>query len=173
MQASINSKLDVTIRQVAREDLPKLEQALTQVFPEDGHIIARYVEEIFEKVKPFSYIALLADSIIGFAIACVEDRYTGHILYIGVVEQYRRRKIGTRLMCATLRRLFESLDIEKVFLEVKVGNTSAILFYKKFGFTIVRRVPKYYIDGSDCYIMELYREVYERVVSSLCSTFQC
>ena len=43
--------------------------------------------------------------------------------------------------------------VESLFLEVRVSNTPAINLYKKFGFKIVRRIPYYYRDGEDAYVM--------------------
>ena len=40
-----------------------------------------------------------------------------------------------------------------ITLEVKSHNEAAVSFYQKFGFEIDRKVPNYYEDGSDAYVM--------------------
>ena len=45
--------------------------------------------------------------------------------------------------------------IQTVTLEVRVGNTAAINFYKKYGFEIETTKPHYYDNGEDAYYMIL------------------
>ena len=49
--------------------------------------------------------------------------------------------------------IFKNCDIHRITLEVKSHNDVAVAFYKKFGFVIDRKVPNYYEDGSDAYVM--------------------
>jgi len=44
-------------------------------------------------------------------------------------------------------------DTTEVYLEVRVSNTPAISLYEKLGFRVVGRIPRYYSDGEDAYIM--------------------
>jgi len=170
MQADV-----IVVHRIAEHDLPDLEKAIKAVFPEDGHIVARYVQEILPRVKPFSYIArsLTSREVVGFVISTLEDRWTGHVLYLGVLPQHRGKHLGTKLMCMTLLDLFKFSSIEKVYLEVNTRNTAAIRLYAKLRFTVTRLVERYYSDGSDCYVMTLTREVYERETRELCVRFLC
>ena len=49
--------------------------------------------------------------------------------------------------------IFKNIDIHRITLEVKSHNEAAVSFYQKFGFEIDRKVPNYYEDGSDAYVM--------------------
>ena len=42
---------------------------------------------------------------------------------------------------------------KSVLLEVRVSNTKARKLYERFGFKIVKRKERYYMDGEDAYIM--------------------
>ena len=74
---------------------------------------------------------------------------TADLLNIVVDDDYRQKGIGTIL----LEYLFKDASIERIMLEVRVNNFTAISFYKKNGFKIVRTIKNYY-DGEDAYSME-------------------
>ncbi|MDO5708160.1 MAG: ribosomal protein S18-alanine N-acetyltransferase [Andreesenia angusta] len=77
----------------------------------------------------------------------------GQITNIAVREKYRRAGIGKNLL-SNLIDLLENRGVKTIVLEVRVKNESAINLYKKFGFDIVGKRPKYYTDNNeDAYIM--------------------
>jgi ribosomal protein S18 acetylase RimI-like enzyme len=43
--------------------------------------------------------------------------------------------------------------MNKIYLEVKVDNITAIYFYVKHGYRIKERIPSFYINGEDAYVM--------------------
>ena len=78
------------------------------------------------------------------------DRY--EIAYIEVKEEYRNKKIGSKLM----EYLIEKGNNQKIYnitLEVNINNVYAIKLYKKYDFVVVATREKYY-DGVDGYLME-------------------
>ena len=72
------------------------------------------------------------------------------LLYIVVEPIYRRKNIGTEL----INYLIQNKEFEKIMLEVRCDNSSAIKLYKKFNFKIINIREKYY-DGQDAYVMEM------------------
>ena len=72
------------------------------------------------------------------------------LLYIVVEPIYRRKNIGTEL----INYLIQNKKFEKIMLEVRCDNSSAIKLYKKFNFKIINIREKYY-DNIDAYVMEL------------------
>lgn len=70
------------------------------------------------------------------------------LLYIVVDEEYRNKKIGSRLMDYLIN------NSKKIMLEVRCDNKSAINLYKKYNFMIINIRKKYYND-MDGYVMEL------------------
>ena len=76
-----------------------------------------------------------------------------HIIAIGVRDGYRRLGIGEGLLIATIE-LAQILNANVVTLEVRASNEIAQELYKKYGFRVVGRRPRYYSsDGEDAIIM--------------------
>jgi ribosomal-protein-alanine N-acetyltransferase len=76
-----------------------------------------------------------------------------HIIAIGVKNGYRRLGIGEGLLIATIE-LAQTLNSNVVTLEVRASNEIAQELYKKYGFQVVGRRPRYYSsDGEDAIIM--------------------
>ncbi len=76
-----------------------------------------------------------------------------HISTIAVHPDYRSRGLGEVLLAGMLGRGI-ALDAEYSVLEVRVGNTTAINLYRKYGFEVVGRRKNYYRDnGEDAFLM--------------------
>ncbi len=90
--------------------------------------------------------------VVGYLIAW--GRIEVHIANIAVAAEWRNQGIGTELMKRALE-FATGQQAESVFLEVRVSNTGAQRFYRRFGFvpTYVRR--GYYENGEDALVMEL------------------
>lgn len=89
------------------------------------------------------------DILVGFLI--YEQVYeTIDLLYIVVEPIYRRKNIGTKL----LNYLIQTKEFEKIMLEVRCDNSSAIKLYKKFNFKIINIRENYY-NNMDAYVMEM------------------
>jgi ribosomal-protein-alanine acetyltransferase len=77
----------------------------------------------------------------------------GHVISIAVLQEYRRRGIGSALMSEALKLFEKKYDVDSVYLEVRVSNQPAINMYEKFGFVKARIIRGYYRDGEDAYVM--------------------
>jgi ribosomal-protein-alanine N-acetyltransferase len=76
-----------------------------------------------------------------------------HITTIGVTPKYRGRGLGEVLFVTMLEEAVRR-DVTWVTLEVRVTNHSAQNLYRKYGFTIQGRRPRYYSDNNeDAFIM--------------------
>ena len=105
------------------------------------------IEELINDNKIIGYYD--NDVLVGFLI--YEQVYEIiDLLYIVVEPIYRRKNIGTKL----INYLIQNKEFEKIMLEVRCDNSSAIKLYKKFNFKIINIREKYY-DGQDAYVMEL------------------
>ena len=82
----------------------------------------------------------------------MKEENLGHIIALAIDRKYRGQHIATRLLMMAVT-IFRNMGVPKITLEVKSQNTVAVSFYKKFGFEIDRKVPNYYEDGSDAYVM--------------------
>lgn len=86
-----------------------------------------------------------------------------HITTFAVLPEYRRRKIGERL----LQRLFviaEELEAEWLTLEVRVSNLAAQRLYEKYGFRRAGVRRRYYSDNSEDALIMWTERIKERAV---------
>ncbi|MFL7893372.1 MAG: ribosomal protein S18-alanine N-acetyltransferase [Anaerolineales bacterium] len=78
-----------------------------------------------------------------------------HIATIAVHPDYRNQGIATKLIEAVLLEA-EGKGACKAMLEVRTSNQAAQTLYQKFGFQVVHRRRKYYIDNKeDALLMNL------------------
>lgn len=76
-----------------------------------------------------------------------------HIISIGVREGHRRLGIGEGLLIATIE-LAQMSNANVVTLEVRASNEVAQRLYRKYGFRLMGRRPRYYSsNGEDAIIM--------------------
>jgi ribosomal-protein-alanine N-acetyltransferase len=87
-------------------------------------------------------------------VACIDKRLLGwccarsfgdeaELLKIGVQRQHRRLAIGTELLMVLEERLLES-GVERIFLDVRSKNDTALAFYQRSGFTVIHRRINYF-----------------------------
>ena len=94
----------------------------------------------------------LPENIVGFSGFWMMMK-EAHIIAIGVRDGYRRLGIGEGLLIATIE-LAQMVNAYVVTLEVRASNETAQSLYKKYGFRVIGRRPKYYSsDGEDAIIM--------------------
>lgn len=72
---------------------------------------------------------------------------------ICTAEMYRRCGRG-KLVLARLEEEAKGRGAKRMFLEVRVSNSSAILMYLKDGFQGIYARPRYYKDGEDALVMK-------------------
>ena len=94
------------------------------------------------------YVYLEADKVVGFL------EYENHfeitdIINIAVAEYCQNKGIGETL----INYLINNTESDKIMLEVRENNASALNLYNKCGFSEINRRKKYY-DGEDAIIME-------------------
>jgi ribosomal-protein-alanine N-acetyltransferase len=77
----------------------------------------------------------------------------GHIITIDVVSAVRRFGIGSKLLAAAEERL-QSAGVTQVFLEAAVDNQTALAFYKRHDYFVVKTLPRYYSNGLDAFVLQ-------------------
>jgi len=97
-------------------------------------------------------IELSGKTIVGFGIGMLEPGSVGHIIAVGVDPLWRRRGFGQMLVEALEGGFYEQ-GATVVRLEVRVGNIAAQHLYRKLGYSITQRLPHYYTNGDDAYLM--------------------
>ncbi len=158
---------DVVIRSARQEDLPKVVVINRKELPEN------YPYSFFEfilKLNPDVFLVAEKDGeIVGYLMAHVErgksliniyedlpkevkEGPTIHLLSIAVLSDYQGIGIGTKLLRELIERAKEK-GVKYIYLEVRVSNKKAINLYEKMGFEKYKRIPMYYMDGEDAYLM--------------------
>jgi len=72
------------------------------------------------------------------------------IVTVGVDPDMRGHGIGEQL----LRACEAQFDLPRFRLQVRKSNAPAVALYKKLNYTVIDRLPHYYGDGEDAYLME-------------------
>jgi ribosomal-protein-alanine N-acetyltransferase len=102
-------------------------------------------------------VGLQDEEIMGFVIA---DRFrprralrsVGKIITIDVAPPAQHSGLGTLLMSAAEAELKKE-GCDYVSLEVAVDNEPALRFYKKHGYSVLKILPRYYLDSIDGLLM--------------------
>jgi len=106
----------------------------------------------FKRLFSYERRLNMPENIVGFSGFWMMMK-EAHIIAIGVRDGYRRLGIGEGLLIATIE-LAQIVDANVVTLEVRASNEIAQELYKKYGFQVVGRRPRYYSsDGEDAVIM--------------------
>jgi [ribosomal protein S18]-alanine N-acetyltransferase len=80
------------------------------------------------------------------------SRSMGKIITIDVAPEAQHSGLGTLLMSAAEGEL-KSAGCDYVSLEVAVDNEPALKFYKKHGYSVLKVLPRYYLDSIDGLLM--------------------
>ena len=106
------------------------------------------------KAEKHFLAAPFADAAIaGFIVAEAGARARGHIITIDVIGAARRFGVGSLLLRGAEDRLISS-ECRSVELETAVDNVSALTFYKRHGYSVVRIYARYYANGVDALVLE-------------------
>jgi ribosomal-protein-alanine N-acetyltransferase len=97
-------------------------------------------------------VARCEDKIVGFVLAHHDRRGFGHIVTLDVDPAQRRSGLGSTLIQAIETRC-RDLDLTSVFLEVAVNNRTALGFYKKHGYSVLKTLRRYYPGDLDGLLM--------------------
>jgi [ribosomal protein S18]-alanine N-acetyltransferase len=88
----------------------------------------------------------------GFLVA-EADRGSGHIITIDVIAAARRSGVGSLLLRAAEDRL-RAAGCRSVELETAVDNVSALSFYKRLGYSVIKTFPRYYSNAVDALVLQ-------------------
>jgi [ribosomal protein S18]-alanine N-acetyltransferase len=110
-----------------------------------------------ELPSSLTLVAERASKIEGFVIADAfrarrASRLTGRIITIDVAAPAQGTGAGAMLMAAAETEL-KNAGCDLICLEVAVDNARALRFYKKLGYTVLKTLPRYYLDSIDGLLM--------------------
>lgn len=100
----------------------------------------------------FCLIAEASGETVGFILAEVSAR-RAHVITLDVLEPFRRRSIGSRLLDAVEQAAAER-GAPRMVLETATTNHAAIALWKKHGYRELVTIADYYGPGRDAFEME-------------------
>jgi ribosomal-protein-alanine N-acetyltransferase len=145
------------VRRYRPEDFPRLLE-IDQICFIEGIAYSREEMSYFLGVPTaISLVGEQAEEIMGFIIA---DRFRprrasrsmGKIITIDVAPSAQHSGLGTLLMSSGEAELKQA-GCDYVSLEVAVDNEPALRFYKKHGYSVLKVLPRYYLDSIDGLLM--------------------
>jgi ribosomal-protein-alanine N-acetyltransferase len=149
-----------TLRQFAPADLDAVVGINRICLPEN--YASYFFMDVFNTLPETFIVAEAQGILVGYIMCRMEHGFSdlrklrfakkGHIVSVAVIPNYRNQGIASSLVEQALLGL-SALDADESYLEVRTNNEPAISLYNKMGFEITRRIPRYYYDGSDAYVM--------------------
>lgn len=147
----------IRVRQYQPEDFSRLLEIDQSCFIEGIAYSQEEMRYFVDMPTAISLVGLQDEEIMGFVIA---DRFRprrasrsmGKIITIDVAPPAQHSGLGTLLMSAVEDEL-KSAGCDYVSLEVAVDNERALRFYKKHGYSVLKVLPRYYLDSIDGLLM--------------------
>jgi [ribosomal protein S18]-alanine N-acetyltransferase len=147
----------IQVRKYQRADFPRLVEIDQSCFVEGIAYSEEEMHYFLNMPTAISLVGLQEEQIMGFIIA---DRFrprrasrsVGKIITIDVAPQAQHSGLGTLLMSSAEAGLKE-FGCDYVSLEVAVDNGPALRFYKKHGYSVLKVLPRYYLDSIDGLLM--------------------
>ena len=161
MQKSILGKAgDYTVRYAEASDVPSVITVNAATLPE--HYSDYFYYEILNEFPDTFIVAELGGQVVSYIMCRIEYGLSmtkrfglakkGHIISIAVLEDYRNRSIGSKLIGDALEEIRKTSGKE-CYLEVRTTNKGAIELYEKLGLKISSTLHGYYKDGESAYTM--------------------
>ena len=148
-----NGLVAFVIRDFTPEDFHPLWLLDQECFPPGLAYTKQQLKEYIRHRGAFTLVAAEANNgpIGGFIV--VHGGPAGHVITIDVARSQRRSGVGSLLLGAAEERLRLS-GCRSVGLETAVDNLSALAFYKRHGYSVVRTWPRYYSNGVDALVLK-------------------
>lgn len=152
-----NGHVDFSLRDFHNSDFETLWRIDQHCFPAGISYSQAELAAYIRLLNSFTLVAETRNSdqprTIGFLVANANRRHQGHVITIDVLPEARRFGIGSKLLTAAEDRL-RSRQCTSVVLEAAVDNASALAFYKRHHYFVVKTIPRYYPDGLDAFVLE-------------------
>ena len=129
--------MQYVVRQFTPEDLDAVVKINRACLPEN-YPPEFFLDHYYDNSQLF-WVAEVAGKIVGYIMCRLEYGLSSF-------ERAFTRRVHV------LYRSSET-GASEIYLEVRVSNTPAISLYRKLGFTAVKVIKSYYLDGEDAYLM--------------------
>lgn len=147
----------LTLRRYQDGDFDRLVEIDHECFVEGIAYPEEEMRYFLRRRSAITLVAVDASAIYGFVIA---DRFRsrraahcmGRIITIDVVPRVQKSGVGTLLLTSVEQELTRA-ECDYVSLEVAVDNEDAMRFYKKHGYSVLKVLPRYYLNSVDGLLM--------------------
>jgi ribosomal-protein-alanine N-acetyltransferase len=138
--------MNIEIRPMTAEDVPAVSTldrlAFTLPWPERS-----FLHEVTANPASRCYVAEAEGRLAGMIVAwLLVDEV--HIATLATHPDFRRQGVAQTLLAHVLKVGVQAGAVSS-FLEVRAGNEAAQALYRKFGYTVVGRRPRYYKDNAE------------------------
>ena len=127
----------IEIKDMAQEDLRQVAEIESQIFSLPWS--EKAFEESLNNRNTLYIVAKEKEKVLGYTGMYISFQ-EGNITNIAVNPDYRRKKIGLKLISEILKRA-KQIGVTDVILEVRETNVAAISLYEKMGFRITGVKP--------------------------------
>jgi ribosomal protein S18 acetylase RimI-like enzyme len=146
-----------SLRKHRREDFERLLEIDRACFVEGIAYNADELRYFLSMPSAITLVGLAGGEIQGFVVA---DRFRqrraspfmGRIITIDVAPQAQHGGLGT-LLLAKAEEDLKGAGCDYVSLEVAVDNDPALRFYKKHSYSVLKVLPRYYLESIDGLLM--------------------
>lgn len=142
-----DSTASVTLRRGIASDVdPIIDVELSCFDAPDELFTRRQVRRLIDNPRATVTVAELDGRVIGWAVGLVRQHRrsrSGRLYAVAVHPSARGRHVGRLLVEATIDAL-KAKGVERIYLEVRNDNATAIALYEKLGFLQTRSLPGYY-----------------------------
>jgi ribosomal-protein-alanine N-acetyltransferase len=155
------SDVGFRVREFNLKDLEHVMQINAACLPENYS--SYFYRDLYQRYPETFRVAEVEDSVHGYIMCRIERGWSKigkltparlcHIVSIAVMENYRRRGIGRKLIVEAMRKGRDVYGASEGYLEVRISNDAAIGLYDVLGFKKVKRNYGYYMDGEDAWVM--------------------
>lgn len=139
------------LREFRTRDIPEIVVIVSEALHE------RYDSSLYQSLSQqwpegFLVAADESDRPVGFLLGVNQVEGEARVLMFAVEREHRRLGVGHRLMTDFFERC-RAKGLQRVTLEVRISNATAIRFYSRFGFSVNDLLRGYYSDGENGYQM--------------------
>ena len=142
----------VKIRKMEKKDIDFCTKIVVEMLGEPEEVTKETLVEYYEDEEQEYSLVLLAESEgkpVGFAAILIEGwNLTGNIEWIGILEEYQGKKIGSKLLME-LMNYAKNKKVRKVYVDTGVDNIGAIIFSLKNKYQPEAVLKEYYLNGKD------------------------
>lgn len=162
MQVILRQLGQCSIRRAVTSDLISIMEINLKTLPE--HYSDYFYESLLAELPEAFIVAEVGEKRVGYIMCKTEFGFSnfkklgfvkkGHVVSIAVIEEYRRKGIGSVLVEESVNGI-KLRNCDEFYLEVRCSNGEAVRLYEKLGFVIRQQLNTYYRDGEDAYLMAI------------------